>query len=80
MQQWAPDLVVPYVLAIVELDDQRDVRLMTRMVDCQPEEIAVGMAVEVTFRAVEDLWLPLFRPSVTSSATVSAGSEKTEVA
>ncbi|MDO8361521.1 MAG: OB-fold domain-containing protein [Actinomycetota bacterium] len=67
VQPWAPDMEVPYVLAIVELDEQRDVRLMTRMVDCAPDQIAVGMPVEVTFQAVDDIWLPLFRPAVTSS-------------
>jgi uncharacterized protein len=62
VQQWAPDLEVPYVLAIVELDEQ-PVRLMTRIVECEPDEVRVGMTVEVVFRrAADDVWLPLFRP------------------
>ncbi|WP_240372055.1 Zn-ribbon domain-containing OB-fold protein [Brevibacterium zhoupengii] len=38
---WAPD--TPYVIALVELDEGP--RAMTRIVDCPPAEVAVGMAV-----------------------------------
>ncbi|CAB4852820.1 unannotated protein [freshwater metagenome] len=50
------------MLAYVELDDQPDVRLTTRLIDCAPEDVRVGMPVEVTFQAADDIWLPLFRP------------------
>ncbi|MDO8389493.1 MAG: OB-fold domain-containing protein [Actinomycetota bacterium] len=62
VQPWAPDMEVPYVLAYVELDDDPSVRLTTRLVDCAPDQVAVGMPVEVTFQAAADIWLPLFRP------------------
>lgn len=62
VQAWSPELEVPYVLAYVELDDQPDVRLTTRLIDCAPEDVRVGMPVEVTFQAADDIWLPLFRP------------------
>ena len=62
VQAWSPELEVPYVLAYVELDDQPDVRLTTRLIDCAPADVRVGMPVEVTFQAAEDIWLPLFRP------------------
>lgn len=61
-QPWAPDLEVPYVVAIVELDDQPGVRLMTRVVDCDPDAVAINMAVEVIFDHHDDVWIPLFRP------------------
>lgn len=61
-QPWAPDMEVPYILAIVELVEQPDVRLMTRIVDCSPEAIAIGLAVEVVFEQADDVWLPLFHP------------------
>jgi len=38
---WRPD--TPYVLAIVELDEGP--RLMTNIVDCRPDDIAVGQRV-----------------------------------
>jgi len=39
---------IPYVLAIVELDDGP--RLTTQIVDCSPEELNIGDEVELTFR------------------------------
>lgn len=61
-QQWAPDMEVPFVLAMVELDDAPGVRLTTKVVDCAPDEIRTGLPVEVTFVHADDVWLPLFRP------------------
>jgi len=52
---------LPYVAAIVELDEGP--RLMTNVVDCGVSDVAVGMPVEVTFRAIdENLTIPVFRP------------------
>lgn len=62
VQPWAPDMEVPYVLAYVELAEAPHVRLTTRIVDCAPDQVRVGLPVEVTFQAAEDIWLPLFRP------------------
>jgi hypothetical protein len=56
-----PDL--PYVVAIVELEE--GVRLMTNLVGVptDPAQIAVGMPVEVTYDDVTDeVTLPKFRP------------------
>ncbi len=53
---------VPYVVAIIELEE--GVRLITRLVDCPPEALQVGMSVEVTFvEAGEGVILPFFRPA-----------------
>jgi uncharacterized OB-fold protein len=38
---------LPYVLAIVELDE--GVRMMTNIVDTTPEQVRIGMEVEVVF-------------------------------
>jgi uncharacterized OB-fold protein len=52
---------VPYVAAIVELDEGP--RMMTNVVDCAIDDVEVGMPVEVTFRAIdEDVTIPVFRP------------------
>jgi uncharacterized protein len=68
VQPWSPDMEVPYVLAIVELAEQADVRLTTRLVDCAPHEVTIGMLVEVVFHdAGEGVWLPLFRPAGAST-------------
>jgi len=57
---WAPDLQVPYVVAIVELAEQRGLRLLTNIVGCPPDDVAIDMPVAVTFEQQEDIWLPLF--------------------
>ena len=63
-QPWAPDMVVPYVVGIVSIDDAPGVQLTTRFVGVEPADVAVGQAVEVTFEQADDVWLPLFRPVV----------------
>ena len=62
---WMPDLTVPYVVALVSLDEQEDVRLATNIVDCDPEAVHIGMPVEVLFEQQDDVWIPLFRPKGT---------------
>ncbi len=66
-QPWLPDMPVPFVLAVVELDDEPGLRLVTRLVDVEPSEIHIGQAVRVVFDVVEDVWLPLFTPIAGSS-------------
>ncbi len=61
-KQWIPDLPVPYVLALVTIAEQDDVRLATNIVDCDPETVRIGMAVKVRFEPAGDLWVPLFAP------------------
>lgn len=61
-QQWIPD-DGPYVVGLVTIDEQDDVRLMTNIVDCAAAELEAEMPVEVTFEQHEDVWLPLFRPA-----------------
>ena len=52
----------PLVIAVVELVEGP--RLMTNIVDCEPDAVSVGMVVEVTFEAIDDsdVHLPVFRP------------------
>lgn len=59
---WVPDLPVPYVLALVAIDEQDDVRIACNIVDCAPEDVMFDMPVEVLFELHEDLSIPLFRP------------------
>jgi uncharacterized protein len=62
VQPWAPGMEVPFVIAVVSVDDAPGVHLTTRLVDVDPAAVSVGLAVEVTFLQVEDIHLPLFRP------------------
>ena len=59
---WVPGLPVPYVLALVAIDEQDDVRIPCNIVDCATEDVTFDMAVEVVFEPSGDLWIPLFRP------------------
>jgi len=55
-----PEFDAPYVVAIVELEEGW--HMLTNLVDCTPEEVAIGLSVEVDFRAVSDeITLPCFR-------------------
>jgi len=51
---------VPYVVALVTLEESDDLRLLTNLVDIEAEDIEVGMCVEVTFEALGDIALPQF--------------------
>jgi enoyl-CoA hydratase/carnithine racemase/uncharacterized OB-fold protein len=58
--KFAADL--PYVLAMVELDES--IRMMSRIVECDPATVEIGMEVEVVFEDItEQHALPLFRPA-----------------
>ena len=60
---WIPGFDPPYVVAIVEIDEQPGLRLTTNLVDCEPEAIRIGMPLQVCFEACDDgIYLPLFRP------------------
>ncbi|MBV8986417.1 MAG: OB-fold domain-containing protein [Acidimicrobiia bacterium] len=58
---------VPYVVALIELEEEDGLRILTNIVDASPEDLRVGMAVEVTFEDRGDVVLPQFRPAVASS-------------
>ena len=61
-KQWVPELRVPYVLALVTIEEQDDVRLATNIVNCEAEDVRFGMPVRVLFERHEDVWTPLFEP------------------
>lgn len=60
-QQWIPGSS-PYVVALVEMEEQAGLRLTTNLVGVAEDDLRIGMPVEVTFEEVEDVFLPLFRP------------------
>ncbi|MGI5460391.1 thiolase C-terminal domain-containing protein [Streptomyces sp. CA-249302] len=59
----APGLPSPYVVAQVALEDDPRIRLTTNTVECEPEQLALGMRMEVVFEQAREVWLPLFRPT-----------------
>lgn len=55
-----PGFKAPYSVVLVEMEE--GVRLVSNMVDIKPEEISIGMPVEVVFEDIaEGLTLPKFR-------------------
>ncbi|MET7571098.1 OB-fold domain-containing protein [Streptomyces sp. NPDC005492] len=58
-----PGLPAPYVVAQVAVEEDPRVRLTTNAVQCEPDELELGLRMEVVFEQVEDAWLPLFRPA-----------------
>src|ERR1700742_1991603 len=62
---WTDDSEVPYVIAIVQLDEAPDVRLLTNITGCAPEDVEIGMPVDVGFEARGDVFLPVFHPAAT---------------
>jgi uncharacterized OB-fold protein len=57
-----PEFAVPYVVAIVRLDE--GFFMLTNLVACEASRIEIDMRVEVDFRRMsEEISLPLFRPA-----------------
>lgn len=61
-QPFADWLKIPYVCAVVAIDEDPTVHLTTRLVGLEPSDVAFDMPVEVVFEPLEWAYLPLFRP------------------
>jgi uncharacterized protein len=65
-QPFNPAVPVPYVIAIVELEEQADLRIASNIVDCEPDSVFVGLPVEVRFERQdvggESVYMPVFAP------------------
>ncbi|UXA19259.1 Zn-ribbon domain-containing OB-fold protein [Mycobacterium sp. SMC-4] len=62
-----PGIPTPYVIAFVNPVEDERVRVLTNLVNVQPEEVFGGMPVQVTFAVGDDggddvVHLPLFTP------------------
>lgn len=54
--------LVPYVIAVIELDE--GVRMMSHVTSIDPDRVTCGMKVHVEFKPYsETVYLPIFRPS-----------------
>ena len=60
--QWSSTIEPPYAIVEVDLDDAEGVRLMSALVACELDAVAIGLPVEVCFARSGDAWIPLFRP------------------
>lgn len=57
----SPEFDAPYILAVVDLAEGWN--MLSNVIDCAPEDMRVGMPVEVTFLDVDGGSLPVFRPA-----------------
>ena len=63
-QAWFPGQDVPYVIGLVELEEQAGLRLMTNIIECPLDRLRIGMPLRVVFENVtDDVALPLFQPA-----------------
>jgi uncharacterized protein len=57
-----PALPTPYILATVELEEQDGLRMVSNITDCEYEDLAIGLALQVWFSEVAPgVVLPQFR-------------------
>jgi uncharacterized OB-fold protein len=55
---------LPYVIAVIALEDAGGVRMISNLVGIAPEAISIGMPVEVVWEDMSaELALPRFRPA-----------------
>lgn len=66
-QAFLPAIEPPYVVAIVELDEQAGLQFMTRIVNCDHDSVHIGQRVRVVFEQHDDVYLPFFEPLPTES-------------
>ncbi len=60
-QKWLPDLEVPFAIVWVEFADHPGIRVVGRLRGCEPDEVRIGMAVEVGFEpGPDDFAVPSF--------------------
>lgn len=62
-QPWIPGFDPPYLVAIVEIDEQVGLRLTTNLIHCEEGDLEIGMPLRVVFEARDEgVYLPLFEP------------------
>lgn len=62
-REFTPGIVPPYVVALVELDLQEGLRLLTNIVNCAAPEVRIGLPVRPLFRRVtKEAGLVFFEP------------------
>jgi uncharacterized protein len=62
---------IPFVIAVVELVEQPNLKLITNIVEAPPDALRVGMQVEVCYGSLTDEFtLPVWRPVRSSESKV----------
>jgi uncharacterized protein len=53
---------IPYVVALVELQEAPGLRMLTTITGIEPQEVRVGMQVTVAFEGRDGAVIPVFQP------------------
>jgi hypothetical protein len=54
---------LPFVIAVIALEDSGGVRIISNLVEVDPDGLAIGLAVELVWEDMsESLAIPRFRP------------------
>lgn len=64
-QQFHPAVPTPFVIAVVELPEQPDLRMVTNVVDCEPDALVAGIPLKVRFERHDHESGPVFVPVFT---------------
>lgn len=74
-QPWIPGFEPPYVIGLVEIEEDPRVRMMTNIVNCELDDVKIDMPLEVIFEEQDDgiVFIPLFQPLSTDSKTSQGG-------
>lgn len=62
-QPWAPEMQVPFALAVVDVDGAPGVRVTAEVVGADPESVAIDQTMRVTFLNIDDVWFPQWEPA-----------------
>jgi uncharacterized OB-fold protein len=60
-----------YAIAVVELDEQSGLRVLSNVVGCVPEMLHIGARVRVGFRPEGEMFIPVFELIVPTEGTSS---------
>jgi uncharacterized OB-fold protein len=72
-REFAPGVMPPFVAALIQLEEQTPLRVMTNLVSCKIKDISIGMPVRVVYHDItEEITLPYWEPLLTSKGTDSS--------
>ena len=59
----AADMELPFIIAVIALEGSGGLRMISNLVEVSPEEVEIGMPVELVWEDMsDDLAMPRFRP------------------
>ena len=61
-QPWAPDMKVPFAIAVVDVDGAPGVRVTAEVINADLDSITIGQQMRVCFMNVDDVWFPQWEP------------------